>query len=155
VDILDKIVSDKNYTLNIHISTSQRDGTHFKSDGNNGKIYFSPNSQVGFYDNMDDEHSQDINKLKFNSPSSLLGHEMGHAYNRYTDAVGYSKRRLQRSTLTRQELRGGEAFYNKEEEYTTLTIQNSINDKLKQPKRVNYGKEYWYISDPTKTGIGN
>ena len=140
VDLLTKIVTDKNYKVTIVNSSSvqnQADYFDFKPDGQNGIINFNPNAMLLFYNTWE----RGSKGYKFNSAASGLGHELGHAYNFRYDPE-YQKRKGTPQDRTDEQLKGGKPFRGMEEQYTTLKIQNSINIKLDEPLRCNYGSYY-------------
>jgi RHS repeat-associated protein len=151
VNILNIIAEAKDYSISINETSAKgfmpADFFTFTEDG---KIGFNPHAQLQFWDNKDDNGKLD--KAKYNSAASQLGHELGHAYNFRYDPE-YNKRMGEASTATDEQLQGGPQFSNREEQYTTLQIQNSINKKLEEPLRCNYGMYYFFTSSPIRTGI--
>jgi len=85
-----------------------------------------------------------------NSPTSILGHEIFHAYNRIYDLVNYKARKQDTSPNNG----GARDFPNKEEDYVTKDLANQMNKKLGESERVNYGKIYYPTETPTSTKPG-
>jgi len=139
VDMLNKIVSDKNYKVTIINSSNVKNHVdYFDFKPETQTINFNPNVKLFFYNSWD----RGADAYKFNSATSGLGHELGHAYNFKYDSDGYKKRSRSSQDQTDEQLKGGKPFRGMEEQYTTLKIQNSINDKLGEPLRCNYGSYY-------------
>jgi len=71
----------------------------------------------------------------YNSPTSMLSHELYHAYNWLFDTEGYNTRRRTENNIGKYD---GGSFRNDEEWYTTMQ-QNQVNRALGEPKRTHYG----------------
>lgn len=127
VNILETIVNDKK---NI-VSVFETPGGHKAEHEGRNSIKFNPMLGLEFFDNPSKT------KSLYNSPASMLGHELAHMYNDLYDNVNFTKRLNTRSNYNTN---GLTRFTNEEEEYVTIWIQNSINEKLKEPKRYNYGQ---------------
>jgi len=148
VNLLTKIVSDKDYKVTIVDGTGKRspDQNTFEPDGKNGIVTFNPNSMLMFRNSW----GKDLVSDRFNSGASVLGHELGHAYNFRYDPK-YTERKNSPSTYTYKQLKGGRRFTSMEEQYTTLKIHNSINDKLNEPLRCNFGNQIIPAKSPLQT----
>ena len=149
VDLLTTITSDKDYKVKIVNSSNENNSANyfsFKPDGSNSVIGFNPYSKLKFYNTFIKDQAHAL----FNSASSSLGHELGHAYN-YRYDPNYENRMNTRSDYDYEQLKCGRPFRGMEEQYTTLKIQNSINLKLKEPLRCNYGSYNVPASSPLET----
>ena len=147
-NLLTKIVSDKDYKLTVVDGAGKKsyDQNRFDPDGENGKLTFNPNSMLMFRNSW----GKDLSSDRFNSGASMLGHELGHAYNFRYD-LKWKERMSSPSTYTYDQLKGGDRFTTMEEQYTTLKIHNSINGKLNEPLRCNYGKQVIPAKTPLQT----
>jgi len=145
VDILETLVSDKNVKLKISDSRDVPNKyEHHTFNDRTQTINFDPFMQSRF------TNSRKLNAKNYQylSPASMLGHELGHAYNFYYDHEDYN-------TRTNQEAKNPKRFIsNREEEYTILKIQNSINKKLEEPIRKTHSGYPIPVSGPTKRGEG-
>jgi hypothetical protein len=81
-----------------------------------------------------------------NSPTSMLSHELFHSYNATYDRANYDARNADNSMYT-----GGTSFPDGEERYVTTNLQNQVNTKIGESQRVNYGRNYYPVANPTTT----
>jgi RHS repeat-associated protein len=141
VNLLETLINDPK---ELAVFDDHKDGTQtkFKSgrDINNkfnndfiGSINFKPNIGAIFDDVNDlftDEiktkyDNGDLKGLKFSPPVSLLGHEIGHAYNRATNPAQHQHREEDLTT------RSGSPYFDNAEEKKTTEISKKIDMNLK------------------------
>jgi RHS repeat-associated protein len=139
-DMLSRLSSNPQFTLNIVNSKGKRISHSFNNKTET--IEFDPFVQTKF--DLGSKRKQ--KDVRYFSAASNLGHEIGHAYNYYFYREDFFKRLNSRINRRRAK------FPDKEEEFTTLKIQNSINKKLGEPKRKNYSGDWVPATSPTQFG---
>ena len=133
---------------------SDRDNNSSSVYNNIGTIYFDNKNGVLFDDAKDsksDVLQQQLATGKFaktakiNSPTSLFGHEMGHAFGFFTDPSSYWKRKEDTSghSLT--------PYFKNQEEARATTLSTQINIQLGENPRLNHRG----TSVPTKGVLSN
>jgi hypothetical protein len=82
--------------------------------------------------------------IGFNSPVSLLAHELVHCYHELFDENSYRMRKLDQSMVGAKIAENGKdlSFPNQEEELV-VTLTNQICERLGEDKRGNYGRNYY------------
>jgi hypothetical protein len=82
--------------------------------------------------------------IGFNSPVSLLAHELVHCYHELFDENGYKSRKNDFTSSTEKIAENGTnlSFPNEEEELV-IRLTNQICEKLGEDKRGNYGRNYY------------
>lgn len=82
--------------------------------------------------------------IGFNSPVSLLAHELVHCYHELFDENGYRIRKLDQSMVGAKIAENGKdlSFPNQEEELV-VSLTNQICVRLGEDKRGNYGRNYY------------
>jgi len=97
--------------------------------------------------------------IGYNSPMSLLAHEIIHCYHELFDENGYRSRRIDRAVKSKKINPNGKdlSFPNKEEELV-IRLTNQVIKRLGEDKRRNYGRDYYLVehvlSTDRKTDIG-
>lgn len=119
------------------------------------KNQYNPNNNViSFYDTHGISFRKDHKKrftsknLGFNSPISLLAHELIHCFHELYDEHNYRKRKLDKSTKGEKITHKGYdlSFVNKEEELV-VRLTNQVARKLGEDVRRNYGRNYFKVKD--------
>ncbi|TGD57855.1 RHS repeat-associated core domain-containing protein [Flavobacterium humi] len=121
-----------------------------KTKNNIGTIYFNRKEGVMYNDTNDAKKISDLydsnGKLKpttrVNSPTSVLGHEIGHAFNFATNPTEYFKRKADIST------RNLTPYFRNAEESKATTLSTQININLGEFPRRNY-----YATGVQTTGV--
>jgi RHS repeat-associated protein len=83
-----------------------------------------------------------------NSPTSMLSHELFHSYNATYDRANYDARKADVSMYNKAD---PTSFINGEEKYVTTNLQNQVNTTVGESQRVNYGRNYYPVTNPTST----
>ena len=154
VNIMDEMINDKKNTFTILEQTKKGEKNEF--DANTKSVRFNPSEGIRFRKDGT-KSTLETGNVGYNSPASRLGHEMIHGYNNFFDPeYGNRKRnsyseKIDKSILTPDRVNIG--FKNEEEEYTTITIGNQMNDKLHEDKRTNYGIIPYTTESVTSTKI--
>ncbi|MDC8006047.1 DUF6443 domain-containing protein [Aureisphaera galaxeae] len=143
--ILDTIINDENITVTI-IEGSEENGSRYNPSTN--EIEFVSRQGVAFI--KDASKIVDKSNTGYNSPTSVLGHEIIHSYNNNFDNENYLDRKKDTSTAGKiiSSTHGDLSFTNREEQYTT-TLSNQVNEKLGEDKRSNYGIQRYNVESPT------
>lgn len=119
------------------------------------KNTYNPNTNtITFYDTHGVKFRLDYKKrftsknLGFNSPISLLAHEIIHCFHELYDENNYKKRKMNRSTKGKKLTQKGHdlSFPNKEEELV-VRLTNQVARKLGEDVRRNYGRNYFKVKD--------
>jgi RHS repeat-associated protein len=137
-------------------------GRAFKDRNNNsasaynniGTIYFDNKNGV-LFDDVKDSKSDVLQQqlatgkfaktAKINSPTSLFGHEMGHAFGFFTDPSSYFKRKEDKSSQSKS------PYFKNQEEAKATTLSTQINIQLKENPRLNHRG----VSVPTQNVLSN
>lgn len=123
------------------------------------KNQYNPNDNtISFYDTHGISFRKDYKKpfttknLGYNSPISLLAHEIIHCFHELYDEHNYRKRKLNKSTKGKKVTHRGHdlSFANKEEELV-VRLTNQIARKLGEDVRRNYGRNYFKVNDVFST----
>ena len=124
---LDKLTSDKSFQLTIINSSKVEDkNDHHLYSKENNSINFDPNMGLKFNNNGDAE-------VLYNSPTSLLAHELYHAFNQNF----YPKETSDMLKTPTDVGKPRKSFGNVSELFTTEQT-NVTNIKLREPTRDNY-----------------
>jgi RHS repeat-associated protein len=136
-DIMSDLTSDQNFILTIKAASNEKPEDRHLFDPISKTITFDPKLGLEFFQYRSDSH------LSYNSPASMLSHELAHAYNLKIGEFWNNK-----STPTDV---GKDQFgpFGDEEEVEATRIQNEVNKKLDLPTRTHYGGKY--ITFPTVT----
>ena len=119
------------------------------------KNQYNPNNNViSFYDTHGISFRKDYKKrftsknLGYNSPISLLAHELIHCFHELYDEHNYRKRKSDKSTKGKKVTPKGHdlSFVNKEEELV-VRLTNQVVRKLGEDVRRNYGRNYFKVKD--------
>jgi len=119
------------------------------------KNTYNPNNNViSFYDTHGISFRKDFKKrftsknVGYNSPISLLSHEIIHCFHELYDTNNYQKRRLNKTTKGKKVTHTGHdlSFANKEEELV-VRLTNQVARKLGEDIRRNYGRGYFKVKD--------
>ena len=120
---------------------TDRDDTSTRTRNNIGTIYFDNKNGV-LFDDVKDSRSDVLQQqlatgkfaktAKINSPTSLFGHEMGHAFGFFTDPTSYWQRKEDTSghSLT--------PYFKNKEEARATTLSTQINIQLGENPRLNH-----------------
>ena len=120
---------------------TDRDDTSKRTRNNIGTIYFDNKNGV-LFDDVKDSRSDVLQQqlatgkfaktAKINSPTSLFGHEMGHAFGFFTDPTSYWQRKEDTSghSLT--------PYFKNKEEARATTLSTQINIQLRENPRLNH-----------------
>lgn len=117
------------------------------------KNTYNPNTNtITFYDTHGVSFRKDYKKrfthknLGFNSPISLLAHEIIHCFHELYDEHNYRKRKMNRTTKGTKVTQKGHdlSFPNKEEELV-IRLTNQVARKLGEDVRRNYGRNYFKV----------
>ena len=144
MDILDILIDETEESVFIKQST---------------KNQYNPHTNViSFYDTHGISFRKDHKKnftsknLGFNSPVSLLAHEIIHCFHELYDSNGYKKRKSNHSTKGKKIAANGFdlSFVNKEEQLVTR-LTNQIVRKLGEDVRRNYGRKYYAVTNVLST----
>ncbi|MBN8689095.1 MAG: hypothetical protein J0M10_18945 [Chitinophagales bacterium] len=126
-----KLAGDKNNNISIVNSSKTKNlKEHHQYDQESKTISFDPNLGLKFRNNNNP-------KTLYNSPTSLLSHELYHAFN----LAYYPKETLAMMREPTDEGKPLSSFRTVNEKFTTEQ-QNITNSKLGEPTRDNYGGEY-------------
>lgn len=134
---LSRLATDKNVQISIVNSAKEDLATRHEYNNETKSINFDPNIGLKFRNAGD---SQD----QYNSPSSMLSHELYHAYN-------YNFNPTENAVMNATPTDAGKplgAFQTVSEQFTTQQ-QNITNVKLNQPERTHYGGVYVPFSSAT------
>ncbi len=150
VNVLDELINDKDNTIKI------KKGKEDKIQYNKNTISFNSRMGLAFFADLNNKYSRDKNdepeaNFGFNSPTSALGHELIHGFNKLYDK-NWSIRKADTSTQGKILDPYGRnfSFTNAEEKYTT-TLSNQVNKKLNENERTNYG----IVPYPTQSVTSN
>jgi hypothetical protein len=90
--------------------------------------------------------------IGYNSPMSLLAHEIIHCYHELFDENGYRSRRLDHSMKGKKVNPHGKdlSFPNKKEELV-IRLTNQVIKRLGEDKRRNYGRDYYLVENVLST----
>lgn len=166
VNIMQTLMNDKR-ELSV-VEGGEQGGSHFsegraykdkgdtstRTKNNIGTLYFNT-KEGNLYDDTNDtkepvlKQLYETNKLpktaKVVSAASIIGHEIGHAFNFSTDPNAFFARKKDIST------RNNTPYFKNAEEAKATTLSNQINIKLGQPQRNNYRA----IGVPTQNVMSN
>jgi len=120
---------------------SDRNNNSASAYNNIGTIYFDNKNGV-LFDDVKDSKSDVLQKqlasgkfaktAKTNSPTSLFGHEMGHAFGFFTDPSSYWKRKEDTSSQSQV------PYFKNQEEARATTLSTQINIRLMENPRLNH-----------------
>ena len=134
---MDALIGDTENTVTLVEQTESGKKNEF--DPNTNTIKFNPAEGIQF--RKDATKTTTPDNVGKNSPTSRLGHELIHGYNKINDPE-YATRRADQSTRNDPTMRTPDgrdlSFTNKEEKYTT-GLANQVNQRLGEDKRTNYG----------------
>lgn len=149
VNLMDSLINDSKNTVTINEQTESGKSNEFNPSTNS--INFNPSEGISFRKDATKPTTED-NK-GYNSPTSRLGHELIHGYNKFNDSE-YSNRKKDVSTKGDKSMITPDgrdlSFKNKEEAYTT-GVANQMNVKLGEDKRTNYGIIPYTVESVTST----
>ena len=136
LDILDALIHEADEPINIRQGDSNK--------------YYPASNTVQFNDTHGVKFRKDYKKrfnglnIGYNSPLSLLSHELIHCYHELFDEAGYRRRRINKTTKGRKLTQHGRdlSFPNKEEELV-IRLTNQVAKSLGEDKRGNYGRNYY------------
>lgn len=139
-DIIDILVDDTEEPVYI------KQGTQNQYNPNNNVISFYDTHGISF--RKDHKKRFTTKNVGFNSPISLLAHEIIHCFHELYDSHNYRKRRLNKSTKGKKVTHTGHdlSFANKEEELV-VRLTNQVARKLGEDIRRNYGRGYFKVKD--------
>ncbi len=119
------------------------------------KNQYNPNNNtITFYDTHGIRFRKNHKKrfttknIGYNSPVTLLAHEIIHCFHELYDTTNYTIRKRDKTTKGKKITPLGRdlSFSNKEEKLTTL-LTNQIARKLGEDVRRNYGRNYYPVKD--------
>lgn len=92
------------------------------------------------------------NNVGYNSPVSLLAHELVHCYHELFDEEGYKNRKNDLSPKGEKITQTGvDLSFPNEEEELVIRLTNQICEKLGEDKRGNYGRNYYLTNSVLST----
>ena len=149
VNVMDALIGDTKNTLTLVEQTESGKKNEF--DPNTNTIKFNPAEGIQF--RKDATKTTKPDNVGKNSPTSRLGHELIHGYNKFYDPE-YNNRRADVSTANDPTMISPSgtnlSFKNREEQYTT-GLANQVNQKLGEDKRTNYGIIPYPVINVTST----
>jgi RHS repeat-associated protein len=149
VNVMDALIGDTENTVTLVEQTESGKKNEF--DPNTNTIKFNPSEGIQF--RKDATKTTTPDNVGKNSPTSRLGHELIHGYNKINDPE-YATRRADQSTRNDPTMRTPDgrdlSFTNKEEKYTT-GLANQVNQRLGEDKRTNYGIIPYPVVNVTST----
>ncbi|MCH9661041.1 MAG: hypothetical protein K0U54_09030 [Bacteroidetes bacterium] len=144
VDIIDVLVSDTENNIKI-------------IPGNRNAYYPELNS-VMFYDTHGAVFRKNHKKRWFgknkgyNSPVSLLSHELIHCYNELYETDDYQARKRDYSSRGKKiDQDGHDLSFPNAEEVFVIKMTNQVVKRLGEDKRSNYGRSYYLVRDVLST----
>ncbi|BEV04627.1 RHS repeat-associated core domain-containing protein [Chryseobacterium gambrini] len=150
VNMLDVLINDSKNTVTINEQTESGKSNEFNANDNS--INFNPSEGISFRKDATKSTLEEGNK-GYNSPTSRLGHELIHGYNKFNDKQ-YATRKKDESTKGDKSMitpDGRDLSFKTKEEVYTIGIANQMNDKLGEDKRTNYGVIPYTVENVTST----
>ncbi|MDR6919554.1 DUF6443 domain-containing protein [Chryseobacterium sp. 2987] len=158
VNVLETLISDKRELSVVETcstcSTSFSYGRNINDIKNNNRDYKSigtlkfSNTRGALFDDSNDSSYNDLKKQfesgkyaktsRVNSPTSLLGHDLVHAYNFTTNTNGSTTTNEYEARVNDISTRQGSPYFKNAEEKYTTQISKKININLKEPPRNNH-----------------
>jgi RHS repeat-associated protein len=156
VNVLDKLINATDNTTTIVEGASNGFKGSFDENGKyNATVTFNSKEGALFRVTADakmypsDKTAETLREgLGRNSPTSMLSHELFHSYNATYDRANYDTRKADVSMYDKA---NPTSFINGEEKHVTTNLQNQVNTKLGESQRVNYGRTYYPVANPTTT----
>lgn len=113
-------------------------------------VKFNDENGVVFRKDYKDNYSG--NNVGYNSPVSLLAHELVHCYHELFDEEGYKNRKNDLSPKGEKITQTGvDLSFPNEEEELVIRLTNQICEKLGEDKRGNYGRNYYLTNSVLST----
>ena len=161
VNVLDKIIEDKNYTIDITQSKGEvsRYGSNKLKFADKFGVAITTKAGVTYVD-LKEAANSGVAKdgVGFNSPTAQLGHELIHAYHSKYDnepikgkgnrTIGWKKGSYMDRKFTHKDVK---PYFKNEEERRITTLSNQINEKLNEAKRYDYRGAVYKTESPTST----
>jgi len=144
VDIIDRLIDYAPESIVIEFGETNQ---YFP---NSNTIKFNDLNGVMFRKNFKERFSG--SNIGFNSPVSLLAHELVHCYHELFDENGYRIRKLDQSMVGEKLAENGKDLsFPNQEEVLVVTLTNQICERLGEDKRGNYGRNYYLTNNVLTT----
>lgn len=144
VDIIDALLADKKSDIKIIQS--------------NKNTYNPATNTITFFDThgivfRKNHRKRWFSKNKgYNSPVSLLSHELIHCYNEIYELEDYKKRKLDKSSRGKKiDSSGRDLSYPNKEEQFVIRMVNQVAKRLGEDIRTNYGRDYYEVEHVLST----
>lgn len=145
VDIIDTLTADTKNNIKLIFSK--------------GKNFYSPKfNTIGFYDTHGVYFRKNHRKKWFtknkgyNSPMSVLAHELIHCYNELYETEDYHARKKNTTSRGKKiDYAGYDLSYPNAEEAFVIRMSNQVARKLGEDIRSNYGRTYYEVEDVRDT----
>lgn len=140
VDIIDVLIADELNNIKIiqGIKNSYNPNTNTLTFFDTHGIVFRKNHKKRWF----------TKNRGYNSPVSLLSHELIHCYNELYETEDYHARKKDfRSKGRKIDNDGKDLSYPNKEEQFVIRMTNQVAKRLKEDKRTNYGRSYYEVED--------